>query len=121
MRPVHEIGKWLIVQWINEMNLGHAPQLLIYNFTYLWILVDWEDNLHILKLLHQPAKSLIYMTHWLTQVFPTMGGNQDNPLVLEVNFLEHLVLKLEIIPYSLVQGINNSITGNKDLLPINGL
>ena len=75
MRAMHQVGKWLIVQWVHQMDLSQSTQLLINDLTNLWILVYRENNLHILKLLNQMTESLIYMAHWFTQILAAVSGN----------------------------------------------
>ena len=118
---MHQVGKRLIVQRVNQVHLGKPSQLLLHDLPYLRVLMHRENDFHILELIHQAAHSPVHMAHRLAQVFPAMSCQEHNPLILEVYTLQHLILKLEIIIYSLVQGINDSIAGHKNPLAVYGL
>ena len=56
------------------------------------------------------------MAHGLTEIFAAVGGHEDDALVLEVDFLQQLVPELEIRPHRMVQGINDRIARDENLL-----
>ena len=79
-----------------------------------------EDNLHILKFLSELTQSLVYVAHWFTQILAAVGSNQNYPLIPVVNILKSFVFKYKILPNSFMEGINNSVTSNKNAVLIDG-
>ena len=112
--PMHEVGKWLVVERVDEVDFRQSAELFVDDLADLRILVDREDDLDVVELLRQLLERLVDVAHRLAEVLAAMRRDEDDALILEVNVLERLLLEVEVIADRVVQCIDDRIARDED-------
>ena len=107
--PSHKVSKWFVVQWINKGYSVNMAQFFLDHSPYLWVFMHREDHLNIIKISDELTDSLVDMAHWFTQIFPSMSGDEDNPLIVIIQVVESGIGKGVILLNRRIQGIDNRI------------
>ena len=110
----------LHIDRVNEMDTVHIAQDAEYALPHCRAQVDRIDHFHIGMAFHQFRNGVHDIDHGLAVIFSAVASNNNDPLGLEIQFIETLGGKYKIVPDRGFHGIDGRVAGDENF-PLYGL
>ena len=96
------------------MDLVETAEFFIDDFADFRVLVYGEYDLHVIELLRQCFQGFVDMAHRFAEILAAMCRHEDDALIHEINILQEFILKSEIVPHRMMQGIDDCVSRHEN-------
>ena len=111
---VHQVGKGFVIHRFRQVDPVGARQFRLHHFPDSGILVYREDGRRFRMILQHRFQRPVHLPHGFPQVFPAVGGHEDQPLPAGQGFVNDRISKSKLFPHRGMQRIDDGIARYKD-------